>query len=189
MKIIAGTYKGKNVAPVPAATTRPTTAKVREAWASIVSGYFDFDLSGLRVLDAFAGSGAQGLELLSRGAEEVVFCDLNQKACRIIHDNIQNLGSLEATKRTKVLRLDVLRQNVCARLGHFDVVILDPPYQTQPEELSPLFLEEAFVSYEHAFKRFAWNEAMPESVAARLYKTKVYGNTAVTYLSPLRSRN
>ncbi|MDR1015939.1 MAG: RsmD family RNA methyltransferase [Coriobacteriales bacterium] len=196
MRIIAGKYKGKEIKTVDSKATRPTTAKVREAWASVVSGYFDFDLSGLRVLDAFAGSGALGLELLSRGAEAVIFCDKSPAAIKVLRHNLDNLGDDWALRHSQVLQRDMLHQhvpvpdlngsllqgsiaNVTVEPGGqaYDVVILDPPYVVKPAALAHLLELPGLVSYEHASRSNYDDE--------RIFATKTYGRIAISFLRSL----
>ena len=102
--------------------TRPTTGKVKESLFSIIQ----FDIEGRRVLDLFAGSGALGLEALSRGAQSAVFCDVSHEACAVIQKNIE---ALRAQDRSRLLCCDAM--DALARLAgeSFDVVFLDPPYR------------------------------------------------------------
>ncbi|PID35213.1 MAG: 16S rRNA (guanine(966)-N(2))-methyltransferase RsmD [Rhodobacterales bacterium] len=102
---------------------RPTTDRVRESLFSILSGgRFGDPLSGARVLDLFAGTGALGLEALSRGAAQAVFVDDGRKALGLIRDNI---GKCRARDRCRIVRRDATRLG--AGTPH-DLVFLDPPY-------------------------------------------------------------
>ncbi|NJD20716.1 MAG: 16S rRNA (guanine(966)-N(2))-methyltransferase RsmD, partial [Gemmatimonadetes bacterium] len=83
MRIIAGRWKGHRLKPLKGRDVRPTTDRVREAWMSALGGRMD----GLRVLDLFAGSGALGLETLSRGAEHVVFVERSRGSLRTLEAN------------------------------------------------------------------------------------------------------
>ena len=118
MRVIAGRYGGRRLRAPAGATTRPTADRVREALFSILGARVE----GAAVLDLFAGSGALGLEALSRGAERAVFVESDRAACRAINANLDKL-KLTAT----VLCQDVARALVQER-GSYDLVLADPPY-------------------------------------------------------------
>lgn len=128
-RIIAGDLGGRRLA-VPAKGTRPTTDRVREALFSRLD-HADA-LRGMRVLDLFAGSGALGLEALSRGAASVVLVEANAGAARVLADNVRELGVGAAAI--------VVRERVAAYLARtverFDVVVIDPPYDLPAAELN-----------------------------------------------------
>ena len=92
MRIIGGEWRGRKIEePRGRDVTRPTTDRVREACASMVMSAFDFDLDEVRVLDAFGGSGALGLEMLSRGARSLTTFEIDRNAARLITKNIESL--------------------------------------------------------------------------------------------------
>ena len=130
MRIIAGTHRGRALASVgkgdPAAHLRPTTDRVRESLFSVLGGgRFGDPISGARVLDLFAGTGALGLEALSRGASEVIFVESGRKGQQLLAQNIRTLGE---AARARVLRMDATR--LAAAEAGCDLVFLDPPYGT-----------------------------------------------------------
>jgi 16S rRNA (guanine966-N2)-methyltransferase len=94
MRIVAGRWRGRQIETPDDERVRPTTDKIREAWMSIVSR----DIPGARVVDLFAGSGALGLEALSRGAERVDFVDASPDAVKLITRNVQGLGAGAAAR-------------------------------------------------------------------------------------------
>jgi 16S rRNA (guanine966-N2)-methyltransferase len=121
MRIIAGTHRGRRIAAPRGARTRPTGDRVREALFNLVGPVADAS-----VLDLYAGSGALGLEALSRGARRVVFVERDAAACRAIKGNLETLGFTGAL----VLQRDalaVLSEERSAGRRH-DLVLLDPPY-------------------------------------------------------------
>jgi len=129
MRIVAGQFRGAAIKTAPGLETRPTSDRVREALFNILThGDFDgFSLEGTRVLDLFAGSGALGLEALSRGARFALFVEEDGAARAAIRGNIEALKLTGATK--------VFRRNACAlgpcpagSGGAFDLVFADPPY-------------------------------------------------------------
>ena len=126
MRIIAGSRRGARIAAPKGVTTRPTGDRVREAAYNLIG-----PVEGASVLDLYAGSGAMGLEALSRGAERVTFVENDRAACRAIADNLEKLRLTGA----RVLCQDVvtsLRQETRA----YDLVLVDPPYGTW-DELEP----------------------------------------------------
>lgn len=126
MRIIAGTHRGHRIAAPKGRDTRPTSDRVRENAFNLVGPVDDAD-----VLDLFAGSGAMGLEALSRGAAHVTFVEQDRDACRVINANLDKLG-LHAT----VLCQDALRA-VQQERRRFDLVLADPPYDFEPGRLAP----------------------------------------------------
>lgn len=133
-RIISGTLGGRRIA-VPPKGTRPTTDRVREAIFSRLD--HENQLRGAWVLDAFAGSGALGLEALSRGATRAVFVESNPVAVTVIRANVDSLGLAKATEvaRDKVLPW-LGRSSRPVDLATFDVAFLDPPYDLAPSELA-----------------------------------------------------
>lgn len=122
VRVIAGDFKRRVLKTPPGLLTRPTGARVREALFSILG-----DLANLEVLDLYAGSGALGIEALSRGAARATFVENERHALACIRDNVRVLG-VEA--RTTVLALDVERAQ--SALGsskqRFDLIFCDPPW-------------------------------------------------------------
>jgi 16S rRNA (guanine966-N2)-methyltransferase len=117
VRIIAGSRKGHRIAAPKGETTRPTSDFVREAAFNLIGPVDD-----ATVLELFAGSGALGLEALSRGAAKAVFVDSDREACRTINANLDKLR-LQAT----VLCQDAIRA-VAADRGTYDLILCDPPY-------------------------------------------------------------
>ncbi len=127
MRIVGGAWRGRRLASLgggdAAAHLRPTSDRVREAIFNILINAHGDPVTGARVLDLFAGTGALGLEALSRGASEAVFVDSGAKAQRLLRDNIATCG---ADNRAQVLRRDATKLGPAD--GAFDLVFLDPPY-------------------------------------------------------------
>ena len=119
MRVVAGTFKGRRLAAPRGTRTRPTADRVREALFSMLG-----DVGDARVLDLYAGSGALGIEALSRGAASAVFVERDAQALAAIERNLAAVG-VEAT----VVRQDVLRFLARAD-GAFDLVFCDPPYDS-----------------------------------------------------------
>jgi 16S rRNA (guanine966-N2)-methyltransferase len=126
MRIVAGTHRGHRIAAPKGRDTRPTSDRVRENAFNLIG-----PVDGATVLDLFAGSGAMGLEALSRGASSVVFVEADRDACRTINANLDKLR-LQAT----VLCQDALRA-IAQERRTFDLVLCDPPYGFDHTRLAP----------------------------------------------------
>ena len=125
MRIIAGTHRGHRIAAPKGRDTRPTSDRVRENAFNLIG-----PVDGAEVLDLFAGSGAMGLEALSRGAEHATFVESDRDACRVINANLDKLGF-----RATVLCADVLR-TVAQERRAYDLVLCDPPYDYDAAKLT-----------------------------------------------------
>lgn len=139
MRIIGGDWRGRKIEePRGRDVTRPTTDRVREACASMVLSALDFELDGVRVLDAFGGSGALGIEMLSRGASSLTTFEIDRNASRLIQRNLETL--CQDRRRWRAVTGDVLASATRGRLpgGPFDLVLLDPPYRFGNEPVETL---------------------------------------------------
>jgi 16S rRNA (guanine966-N2)-methyltransferase len=121
VRIVGGQWRGRRIKAPPGELVRPTADRVREAWMSILGTA----LPQARVLDLFAGSGALGLEALSRGAAHVDFVELAPRSLRTLGENI---GILAARDRVSVHRQDATRFIAALEPGAYDVAFADPPY-------------------------------------------------------------
>jgi len=118
VRIIAGSHRGTKIFAPKGLDTRPTSDRVREAAFNLIG-----PVDGAAVLDLYAGSGAMGLEALSRGAESVVFVESDREACRTIDRNLAKLRLGGA----RVACSDVLRF-LAGERGTYDLILVDPPY-------------------------------------------------------------
>ena len=121
MRVVAGRFGGRRLQAPAGRGTRPTSDRVREALFSILG-----PLDGARVLDLYAGSGALGIEALSRGAASAVFVEREDAALGVLRANLAALGLEPAEAR--VVRGDALR-NASSAGGPYDLVLIDPPYR------------------------------------------------------------
>ena len=121
--MISGTARGRRLKELPGMDTRPTTDKVKESLFNIIQ----FDIEGRRVLDLFGGTGQLGIEALSRGAARCTFVDMNRQAAAIIRDNVTAVGFAD---RAMVQQGDATAFLAGCR-EKYDLIFLDPPYQTQ----------------------------------------------------------
>ena len=171
MRIIAGRWRGHTIAAPPGTKTRPTTDRVREAWMSALQ----LDIPGARVLDLFAGSGALGLEALSRGADRVTFVEKASGPLRALQGNVQKLHAGDAVE---VVRGDALKYANGLDAGAFDIAFADPPYGTGAAEgLAEIFLERRF-----AQQLWIEHRAGDPLPAAQGAETRRYGDTALTFI-------
>ena len=146
MRIVAGEWRGRTIRAPAGKAVRPTRDRVREAWMSILQP----QLPGARVLDLFAGSGALGLEALSRGASHADFVDDSVRSLDAIRANVATLG---AADRARVTRADALRFVGSLDVDAYDVAFADPPYASEGAlKLATRWLETPFaavLSIEH----------------------------------------
>ena len=180
MRVVAGTAGGLRL-KVPPSDTRPSTDRLREALFSILLHRLD----GAQVLDLFAGSGALGIEAMSRGASSVVFVEQSRQACRVIEENL------------KVTRLSgrVVSREVASYLKQsresFDLIFADPPYAkggakdlaqelVNDSNLVPLLAEEGVFVLEVEKERKA-----PGSELWELQERRVYGSSALLFYQPV----
>jgi 16S rRNA (guanine966-N2)-methyltransferase len=136
-RVIAGEAGGRRLAVPDGRGTRPTSDRAREGlFATIVS--LTGSLDGARVLDLYAGSGAVGLEALSRGAEHVLLVESGPRAARVIRDNIEAIGLAGAEVLTD--RVERVLARGPASAEKYDVVFADPPYALAGDEVSAMLL-------------------------------------------------
>ena len=166
MRIVAGQWRGRRIKAPADDRVRPTADRVREAWMSRIQR----DLAGARVLDLVAGSGALGLEALSRGAASADLVEIGAASLRALRDNIAVLGAENA----EVRRADALRFIESLPPGAYDVAFADPPYRLGlAERVAERWLATPFsrvLGVEHSSK-----EEMPGEG-----DTRRYGDSAVT---------
>jgi len=178
MRVIGGSLGGRRLVAPSGHATRPTSDRVREALFNVLG-----DVSGAAVLDLYAGTGALGIEALSRGAARVVFVENGRPALAALQKNLASLG-IEGLGR--VITSPVLRAlPTLPALGPFDLVLLDPPYaalaeasrvlEAFAEETSRLVAPGARVVLEHASR-----DAPPEPAGLVRDETRIYGDTAIS---------
>ena len=181
MRIVAGRLKGRTLKGPTGPGVRPTSDALRETLFNVLGPR----VAGARVLDGFAGTGAVGLEAISRGASHVTFVERDRRAASVLAENVEVCGVGAAVR---VLREDFERLGAGReRPGPFDIVILDPPYE-QPGIDDVLILasgwvdESGIVVLEHSRRRGA-----PDA-AGRLvrYRVLTAGDSALSFYAPAR---
>lgn len=141
MRVVAGSRKGHRIDVPRGVRTRPTSDRVRAAIFSILGS-----VEGARCLDLFAGSGALGIEALSRGARTCLFVERDRRACRVIRANLERLGFEDAAVRCADVERALREEAASGR--RYDLVLADPPYCEWTrhgralEELLPVVLDE-----------------------------------------------
>jgi 16S rRNA (guanine966-N2)-methyltransferase len=125
MRIVGGRFRGRSLAGPRSDAIRPTSDRLRETIFNILTHTYDDPVPGARVLDLFAGTGAMGLEALSRGAAFALFVDEGAQARGIIRENIEALGLGGATR---LFRRDATRMGPVGATAPFSLLFCDPPY-------------------------------------------------------------
>ena len=184
MRIVAGRFRGRALKAPPDARLRPTSDKVRQAVFNILE-HRDltdgFALEGARVVDLFAGTGALGLEALSRGARYCLFIDDAAESRALIRDNVEALG---LTGASRIWRRDAAELGALDTLAPFDLAFLDPPYRKGlvAPALEGLasggWLKESAL----AVVELAEDEAIPTVAGFVPLDDRVYGDTRVGFL-------
>jgi len=169
MRVVAGEYGGRRLHAPRGRGTRPTSDRVREALFAILG-----DVRGARVLDLFAGSGALGIEALSRGADSAVFVETDHAAAAAIRRNLDAIG---------VPGAEVRRQDVLRFLGacedSFDLVFVDPPYDSASRLSEPLSAALPAVLTEDALIVTESSKRTPLDISLPLLRERTYGDTRI----------
>jgi 16S rRNA (guanine(966)-N(2))-methyltransferase RsmD len=181
MRIIAGTLKGRRLKTPTWSGLRPTSDKLRETLFNVIAPR----IAGARVVDAFAGSGALGIEALSRGAAWVTFVEHDRRAQALIAENLAICGISRgyAIIRAPAARAFATLPAASAPFDPFDIVLLDPPYDVAAEEaldgVDRLIAPDGVVIFEHARRQPAPGEA------GRLVRTRelASGDSALAFYS------
>ena len=183
MRIIGGKYRGRSLIAPKGADTRPTTDRVREALFNILAHRDPPLPDGARVMDLFAGSGALGLEALSRGAVRALFVETAAPARAAIRQNIETLNE---TGRTKIYRRDATKLGPLESNagGPFDLVLMDAPYH---RDLTARALESAgeggwFTQGAAIVIECAADEPVPDVAGLTLEDDRRYGDTRLIFL-------
>jgi 16S rRNA (guanine966-N2)-methyltransferase len=194
MRIISGTYKGRRLKTVPGLEVRPTSDRLRETLFNILTPH----IRGSRFLDLCAGSGAIGIEAASRGAIEIVFVDKSRQSCAVLQENLTMIGGLDNARIIQRDALVVIKQlenalhrqvedqeNISSETsGKFDIVYLDPPYDSgiytdilKQLATSQLIDEDSIVVVEHR----TWTRLEPTYGDLKVYRELKQGTSSLTF--------
>lgn len=171
LRVVAGTHRGRRLQSPPGRSTRPTSDRVREALFSILGPRVE----GAAVLDLFAGSGALGIEALSRGAASVTFVESDRRAAATIEANLAALG--ERAEIAPRDALDWLRRPPAG--SAFALVLLDPPYDSAVRLAAPLSELLPAVLAEDATIVSESDKRTPLKLDLPLADERVYGDTRI----------
>ncbi len=179
MRIISGLCKGRRLSNLKGRDIRPTSDRVRESIFNIIGS----NIKGARVLDMFAGTGALGIESLSRGAAHTVFIDSSRDACRLIKKNCE---ICHMTDKSTILEYDILSEAFPTKImdRNFDMIFMDPPYERGiPAKilvipyLHKCLAPEGRIIFEHSIK-----EKIPENLSnLDIQDQRKYGKTLITF--------
>ena len=182
MRIIAGKFRGRRLKSPPSAQTRPTSDRLRETLFNILAPRIE----GARLLDLCAGTGAVGIEALSRGASHVTFVDQSRKMCGLIGANLDSLEVAPDDREVVVATaFDYLRRLVKNDGPAFDIVFLDPPYASDydgllnygGEQASQILNAGGIVIVEHHKKKVL----QPQFSALKRYRELKQGDSVISF--------
>ena len=176
MRVIAGIYRSRVLQEVEEDTTRSTKDRVKESFFNSIQN----DIYDSHVLDLFAGSGALGIEAISRGAAHAVLNELNPKALKVIHENVSNLK----IKNCTVSNLDYVDFLISSK-NTFDIIFLDPPYHMQVlDEIIALISKKKLLNEDGIIVcLYAKNNSIKSENSDIIeYKKKTIGITNVSYM-------
>jgi len=176
IRIISGTYKGRYINVPASDKVRPTTDRVRETLFNILNNQIDFD--GIRILDLYAGSGALGIEALSRGASEAYFIEKSHSFAGNLKENLSSLGITEKAKVFNMEAAAFIRKELPVK---FDLLFADPPYKYS--ELYTMINTSSFnhLFHESSIKVFerAADTIKEDTKAFGMAPARVLGNTCL----------
>jgi 16S rRNA (guanine966-N2)-methyltransferase len=183
VRVISGTLRGRRLKAPTGMATRPTADRIRESVFNILAGSIQYR----RVLDLFAGTGALGIEAMSRGADSAVFIDQAKSALAVIRQNIRDLG---LDDQTRIIHWDIRKNLNCLSSDplSFDLVFMDPPYETNTVSpaltalvSSGALAPGALVVIEHSAR-----EPIPHPVGTlALADQRRFGKTLVSFMEPM----
>ena len=186
MRVIAGTAKGRTLQSVPGDATRPITDRVKTALFSILVS--QEMVAGTRWLDLFGGTGAVGIEALSRGAAEVVFVERSNQAIRVLGQNLSYTG---VNDRSHVVRGDAFDYLRRTDVGHFDLIYVAPPQYQELWQKALLQIDrrpELLTAEGQTVVQIHPKEDDPDLLLQNLvrYDERQYGSTRLIFFEPVQ---
>ena len=182
MRIISGKYRGRRLKSPPSLQTRPTSDRLRETLFNILAPR----IKGARVLDLCAGSGAVGIEAVSRGAEHATFVDQSRRMCALIETNLDELGVDDGEREVVCAEASAfLRRLIRKEPARQDIVFFDPPYVTDYEAVldyigkhaAQLLAKDGLIIVEHHKKK----ELPEEFGELQRYRTVKQGDSCLSF--------
>ena len=183
MRIVGGKFKGRPLQSPKGLATRPTTDRTRESLFNILSHKIDFE--NTRVLDLFAGTGALGLEAISRGSEYCVFIEEASSARAAIRQNVE---ALQLSGITRIFRRNATKPGNIGTLKPFDIAFADPPYRKGfGEKTARSLLEGSWLNLNGLFILEEASDAFPEILQGyELVDKRAYGETTIGIFTPVK---
>ncbi len=182
MRIVAGRLRGRALASPTDQAVRPTSDRTRQAVFNILAhGAAAVALDGVRVIDLFAGTGALGLEAISRGAAYALFVEESAEARGLIRDNVEALG---LTGCTRIFRRDATGLGPASQMGQFGLAFLDPPYGKGLADMALVSLQMGGWLTPNAMVVVEEREGVKVAIppALSLQDLRIYGDTQVQFL-------
>ena len=181
MRIISGKARGTKLFTLEGENTRPTLDRVKESIFNIIQN----EIEGTKILDLFAGSGAIGLEFLSRGAEKVVLCDNSREAINIIKKNIEKT---HMEQQAKVFNMDFEKCLEELKNEQFDIIYLDPPYDTDYVQKSLIKIIQSDITKEDSLIIIETDDEQRiqkqiKELEVEIVDKRKYGRAAIIFLS------
>jgi 16S rRNA (guanine(966)-N(2))-methyltransferase RsmD len=180
MRVIAGKFRGRKLKSPPSLQTRPTSDRLRETLFNIIAPRIE----GARFLDLCAGTGAVGIEALSRGAAEVTFVDQSRRMCALIEANLEALQIADQTELVTAETVEFLRRRAKKGAETFDIIFFDPPYAGDYESVlnyigvdRELLKEDGLLIVEHHKKK----ELAEEFAMLRRHRVVKQGDSALSF--------
>jgi 16S rRNA (guanine966-N2)-methyltransferase len=184
LRVIAGEFKGRNLATVDGKSVRPSSGLVRGVIFNVLQGLVE----GSAVLDLFAGSGALGIEALSRGARRAIMVERDVRSLEALR---RNISALKASERAAIVNRDALLYLAdCDQ--RFDLILADPPYdQKVSGSILQLVAKRSLLSENGVLviQQSSWDEAVPGESPLALWKQKKHGKTGVAFYRRLIPEN
>lgn len=180
MRVIAGDFRGTRLYAPSGNAIRPTADRLRESIFNIIGPR----IRGTSVLDLYAGTGALGIEALSRGAKRAVFIDSDPRSLALIR---RNIAKVKAGNRATVMAWDIARNLQCLRhQGAWDFIFMDPPYHQRLIQRTLENLAAAQTVFKIAVAEHEVEEDLEDRPAGYLLEDqRTYGKTLVSFLSPM----